>query len=835
MVAVPNSANSTPPCTRASTRVRTPAETRAVVAAPIRLRLVALPAREDATRKATAAVPTSAAVVVEASAAVVAEPTSPRKPVNSSLYLARSTRRASLSEGAGGCTVSCFFFRRTVTADAHAMDCEITLPPIPEHTLSSDALRTAIGIEGRPVPLVYRPLPDWQPLVDGRVEDRYPYVDCDGTALFEVLRVAVRASHPAHPDTVFLTRRFHSDASVRQDLGCPDSTVSSPGTSKCETASSTGVRHEADTGWSWGTRRSDLRLYRLPAVRRAVREGRRIYIVEGEKDANRLHDIGLIATCNPHGGLQWIDRYAETLAKAHVVLVPDDDPIGVVHAFRVAESLQRHVSTLRAVRLHGRDVSEWLDAGGTAAELQQRADDAPPNPTRAALADQLGVPRTLNPTVDTAPRLRQVLRTVDHSRKTAPARPAGPDEETDGLPPTKYSRRGLPLPRCVAESERFARSAERMRRLNGAVPPPSPAQRDLSSDALAYTCLDGASAVAFGGLAEQIGDAFAVERLRYEMQQFAPLVHALIPDASSTVPVDTVPVDDATAVVRSPLTRLTTTRWNWHAWPLDQDAPREQPTTYALTLAQPGDRSTQEAEPPVAVQRMDALSASILKACDTVQPLNVLVTNVQTSLAALRAPRSGPDAPSIRRRARTLAEQGLLSPLDEGVLPLFASQIHAAISAADNISAADKPNPGRDNPSSTQTDQELAFEASKASTNEAPASANPRAQPRSRLWTERRQHAAVAMRVARMAESTIESVTAGTRTIHTMTALDRCALGIERTLRVCEVPLFRPFLHAYWSASSASQRALSLQPIVHALLRIFDVPAAWYPEQSYAV
>jgi hypothetical protein len=57
------------------------------------------------------------------------------------------------------------------------------------------------------------------------------------------------------------------------------------------------------SGWQW----TDVRkgqsslLYRLPEVNAAIKEGRTIVLVEGEKDANNLWVIGIAATCNPDG------------------------------------------------------------------------------------------------------------------------------------------------------------------------------------------------------------------------------------------------------------------------------------------------------------------------------------------------------------------------------------------------------------------------------------------------------------------------------------------------------------------------------------------------------
>src|SRR4051812_17761237 len=50
-------------------------------------------------------------------------------------------------------------------------------------------------------------------------------------------------------------------------------------------------------GWTLGPGRAQQVLYRLPELQAAPPE-KPVYIVEGEKDVDRLHSLGLLATCN---------------------------------------------------------------------------------------------------------------------------------------------------------------------------------------------------------------------------------------------------------------------------------------------------------------------------------------------------------------------------------------------------------------------------------------------------------------------------------------------------------------------------------------------------------
>ena len=109
--------------------------------------------------------------------------------------------------------------------------------------------------------------------------------------------------------------------------------------------------------------------YNLPAV---LGE-KLISIVEGEKDCNRLTELGFVATCNPGGAGKWPKSFAKWFAGKLIAIFPDNDDAGLEHAEMVARSLAGQVSALKIVSLPGLpskgDVSDWADAGGTADDL----------------------------------------------------------------------------------------------------------------------------------------------------------------------------------------------------------------------------------------------------------------------------------------------------------------------------------------------------------------------------------------------------------------------------------------------------------------------------------
>src|SRR5690554_390931 len=94
-------------------------------------------------------------------------------------------------------------------------------------------------------------------------------------------------------------------------------------------------------------------LYRLPEVIRAAEQGRTVYVCEGEKDADALAALGLVATCNPGGAGRgkWRDEYSSYLAGAHVIVVADRGEPGREHARAVAGALTGHAASVRIMQI----------------------------------------------------------------------------------------------------------------------------------------------------------------------------------------------------------------------------------------------------------------------------------------------------------------------------------------------------------------------------------------------------------------------------------------------------------------------------------------------------
>lgn len=140
-------------------------------------------------------------------------------------------------------------------------------------------------------------------------------------------------------------------------------------------------RPDGRGGWAWGL--GDVRpvLYRLPELTDPANDWQPVHICEGEKDAERVAVLGLLATCNHDGAAaagarpKWRAEYNGFLSGRVVYVLADNDDAGRAHAEAVAAALYGTARTVKIVALaglaeHG-DVSDWLDAGHTRDELER--------------------------------------------------------------------------------------------------------------------------------------------------------------------------------------------------------------------------------------------------------------------------------------------------------------------------------------------------------------------------------------------------------------------------------------------------------------------------------
>jgi hypothetical protein len=116
--------------------------------------------------------------------------------------------------------------------------------------------------------------------------------------------------------------------------------------------------------------------YRLPQLLAAAPD-EPVHITEGEKDANTLAALGLVATTNPGGAGKWSDRLNRWFEGRKLIYVHEDnDQFGFSHAQLVARNLAPLVGELRIVGYRDMpaksEVTDWLDQGHNRAELFER-------------------------------------------------------------------------------------------------------------------------------------------------------------------------------------------------------------------------------------------------------------------------------------------------------------------------------------------------------------------------------------------------------------------------------------------------------------------------------
>lgn len=108
--------------------------------------------------------------------------------------------------------------------------------------------------------------------------------------------------------------------------------------------------------------------YLLPQMLAAIKEGREIIIVEGEKDCDNAEKFGLVATTFAGGTGKWLEEYSKWFQEAKVICLPDNDDAGrkgmrliASEIVKVAES----VSWLELPDIPAKgDLSDWLKIDG---------------------------------------------------------------------------------------------------------------------------------------------------------------------------------------------------------------------------------------------------------------------------------------------------------------------------------------------------------------------------------------------------------------------------------------------------------------------------------------
>ncbi|WP_024516960.1 AAA family ATPase [Bradyrhizobium sp. Tv2a-2] len=151
-------------------------------------------------------------------------------------------------------------------------------------------------------------------------------------------------------------------------------------------------------GWVWKRDGITQVPYRLPELVEALADERMIFLPEGEKDVDNVCALGVPASTNAGGAGKWPDELTPYFKDADVVVLADNDPQtrnsktgelqwhpdgrpklpGQDHAKLVASKLAGVAKRVRILSLPNLpvkgDATDWIEAGGTSAELYRLAE-----------------------------------------------------------------------------------------------------------------------------------------------------------------------------------------------------------------------------------------------------------------------------------------------------------------------------------------------------------------------------------------------------------------------------------------------------------------------------
>lgn len=143
---------------------------------------------------------------------------------------------------------------------------------------------------------------------------------------------------------------------------------------------------DGNGGWDYSLGDIPRVLYNLPAVLEAVKNNGRVYVVEGEKDADSLIALGYTATTCPNGAGSWMSIHTKALEGATVEVIADNDEPGLEHAYDVKEHLVEAGAKVRIWRTpEGKDVTDFLAAGGNLKSVVRVDAPTVPDPFDVAL------------------------------------------------------------------------------------------------------------------------------------------------------------------------------------------------------------------------------------------------------------------------------------------------------------------------------------------------------------------------------------------------------------------------------------------------------------------
>jgi len=137
---------------------------------------------------------------------------------------------------------------------------------------------------------------------------------------------------------------------------------------------------DGNGGWLWNMKDVTPLPYNLVGIMQ--NPDKAIFVVEGEKCAEALIKLGAVATTSHGGAKKWSADLNTWFKGRQVIVLPDADEPGQLHADMVIANLMPVASSVSRVSLPGlsdkQDVYDWFAQGGTTAELAQLVQAAEP-------------------------------------------------------------------------------------------------------------------------------------------------------------------------------------------------------------------------------------------------------------------------------------------------------------------------------------------------------------------------------------------------------------------------------------------------------------------------
>jgi hypothetical protein len=181
---------------------------------------------------------------------------------------------------------------------------------------------------------------------------------------------------------------------------------------------------------------SDARIvpYDLPALLDAKTAGRNIFLVEGEKAADAIKSIGMIASTAHTGAGSWPAAITEYFAGAQVIILPDNDVPGWQYAYKAAEAILPIAKSVKVVDLglqgQGDDAYEFIEEGAGRDKLVALVKAAP----IITSVDQVTMPERLNPVFNSI--------VYSHLNQTPPIDDIAKEFEAEPTPPKEPAKIG---------------------------------------------------------------------------------------------------------------------------------------------------------------------------------------------------------------------------------------------------------------------------------------------------------------------------------------------------------------------------------------------------------